>query len=461
MFENGGRGIGDKGKDNGLLVLLAVDDRQVWVEVGYDLEGIVTDGFAGETSRQVMAPYFRQGQYGQGLLAGTSRIIERIAADRNVTVTGVRVAEAPVEPTRDPVSRDVLLVVFIILFMVVPLLRRRGRRRRRAGAAASGRGVAATMEVPGAAARRGAARRAASADSAAGGAVGAVVERRGEDVAAEHRRTGGGVMRKLVTAGLVVMAATMASGCSYNRFVSQEEAVKAQWAQVENQLKRRNDLIPNLVGDHQGFAQQERDVFQAIADSRAKLAGARTPQETIQAANEQSSALSRLLVVVENYPELKSSEIFARLTDELSGTENRIATERMRYNERVQEYNTSRRQFPANITNAIFRFQDYPLFEAPRRGGRGPESGLFPAENRAIGRFQPSGRPPIQWDDGADAPGPRCEPNPSLPARVGGRRRRPRGCWRRRGLRASVSHTRASHPRPLAPHGRRRPTPTS
>ena len=91
-------------------------------------------------------------------------------------------------------------------------------------------------------------------------------------------------------------------------------------------------------------------------------------------------ALARLLVVAENYPELRSSEIFARLTDELAGTENRIATERMRYNERVQEYNTSRRQFPANITNAIFRFQDYPLFEAPTGGQGGPESGLFPPE---------------------------------------------------------------------------------
>lgn len=180
-------------------------------------------------------------------------------------------------------------------------------------------------------------------------------------------------MRKLVMAGCVVLAATMASGCSYNRFVTQEEAVKTQWAQVENQLKRRNDLIPNLVATTQGFAQQERDVFQAIADSRAKLAGARTPQETIQAANEQSSALSRLLVVVENYPDLKSSEIFARLTDELAGTENRIATERMRYNERVQEYNTSRRQFPANITNAVFRFQDYPLFEAPPEAREAPK----------------------------------------------------------------------------------------
>jgi len=131
MFENGGRGIGERGKDNGLLVLLAVDDRQVWVEVGYDLEGIVTDGFAGETSRQVMAPYFRQGRYGQGLLAGTSRIIERIAADRNVTVTGVRVS-APPEPTRDPVSINWIVLLFVIVFIIVPLLKgRTGRRRRR------------------------------------------------------------------------------------------------------------------------------------------------------------------------------------------------------------------------------------------------------------------------------------------------------------------------------------------
>ena len=172
-------------------------------------------------------------------------------------------------------------------------------------------------------------------------------------------------MRQVLMAGVVLTLATASSGCSYNTFVSQEEAVKAQWAHVENQLKRRSDLIPNLVETTKGFAQQERDVFQAIADSRSKLAGARTPQETMQAANEQSSALSRLLVVVENYPDLKSSAIFARLTDELAGTENRIATERMRYNEKVQAYNTSRRQFPANVTNAIFRFKDYPLFEAP------------------------------------------------------------------------------------------------
>ena len=181
------------------------------------------------------------------------------------------------------------------------------------------------------------------------------------------------LLRGMLVAALISVAAGMSSGCSYNRFVTEEEAVKAQWAQVENQLQRRNDLIPNLVETTKGFAQQERDVFQAIADSRAKLAGAQTTEQKIQAANEQSSALARLLVVVENYPQLRSSETFARLMDELSGTENRIAVERMRYNERVQQYNTSRRRFPANITAAVFSFDDYPLFTAPESAKVAPK----------------------------------------------------------------------------------------
>jgi LemA protein len=178
-------------------------------------------------------------------------------------------------------------------------------------------------------------------------------------------RTGAAVLVAVLAAGL--------SGCSYNRFVSQEEAIKAQWAQVENQLQRRNDLIPNLVGTVKGIAEQERDVFGQIADSRARLAGAQTPEQTIQAANEQSTALARLLVVVENYPELRSNEQFARLMDELAGTENRIAVERMRYNERVQQYNTSRRQFPSNVTAGLFGFEEYPLFDAPTEAERVPQ----------------------------------------------------------------------------------------
>ena len=172
---------------------------------------------------------------------------------------------------------------------------------------------------------------------------------------------------------LLTLATAPLGGCSYNTFVSQEQAINTQFAQVQSQLQRRNDLIPNLVETTKGIAQQEKDVFGQIADSRAKLAGAKTPEQTIEAANQQSAALSRLLVVVENYPQLRSNEQFGRLMDELSGTENRIAVERMRYNEKVQAYNTSRRQFPSNVTAGIFGFKEYPLFNAPPEAERTPK----------------------------------------------------------------------------------------
>jgi LemA protein len=168
----------------------------------------------------------------------------------------------------------------------------------------------------------------------------------------------------MLMVGMLVLA-PLAAGCSYNKFVSQEEEIKAQWAQVDSQLQRRNDLIPNLVETTKGFAAQEKEILQSIADSRARLAGANTPVEKMEAANQQSSALARLLVVVENYPQLKSDATFARLMDELAGTENRIATERGRYNEKVRAYNTTRKSFPSNITGSIFGFtKEYPPFQA-------------------------------------------------------------------------------------------------
>lgn len=173
------------------------------------------------------------------------------------------------------------------------------------------------------------------------------------------------LLRRLSLAAAVLAVTAFASGCSYNRFTSLEESIKGSWGEVQNQLQRRNDLIPNLVESVKGIAAQEQEVFGRIADSRAKLAGATTPQETITAANEQSSALARLLVVVENYPQLRSNEQFARLMDELAGTENRLTVARGRYNERIQEYNTLRRQFPSNVTGKIFGFKEYPYFEAP------------------------------------------------------------------------------------------------
>jgi LemA protein len=174
--------------------------------------------------------------------------------------------------------------------------------------------------------------------------------------------------RHFQRAGLIVLVSTVAaalSGCSYNKFTTQEEAINAQWAQVQNQLQRRNDLIPNLVETVKGYATHEESVYKDIADSRSRLLAAKSPEETIQAANQQTTALGRLLAVVENYPQLKANEQFNRLMDELSGTENRIAVERMRYNERVQEYNTQRRKFPSNLTAKMFGFKEHPYFEAP------------------------------------------------------------------------------------------------
>ena|SRR5882762_1364766 len=182
-------------------------------------------------------------------------------------------------------------------------------------------------------------------------------------------------MTRRTAARLVALALALLplAGCSYNRFVGQEEAIKAQWAQVENQLQRRNDLIPNLVETVKGYASHEEGVFKDIADSRARLLAAKSPDEAIAAANQQTSALGRLLAVVENYPNLKANEQFNRLMDELSGTENRIAVERMRYNERVQEYDTARRQFPANLTAKVFGFKEYPFFQAPPEAKQVPK----------------------------------------------------------------------------------------
>ena len=185
-------------------------------------------------------------------------------------------------------------------------------------------------------------------------------------------RNRGTVQRVLLTAVAAVLA-TGVSACSYNKFTTEEEAIKAQWGQVQNQLQRRNDLIPNLVETVKGYAQHEQSVFSEIAESRSRLLAAKSPEETIQAANQQTAALGRLLAIAENYPQLRANEQFNRLMDELSGTENRIAVERMRYNERVQAYNTTRRKFPSNVTAKVFGFKEYPYFEAPPAAQQAPK----------------------------------------------------------------------------------------
>lgn len=160
---------------------------------------------------------------------------------------------------------------------------------------------------------------------------------------------------------------------TYNTLVTMDEGVKAAWAQVENQLQRRYDLIPNYVETVKGYAAHEKEVFVTVTEARSKVAGAGTINEKIQANNALSSALSRLLLVVERYPELKANTNFIRLQDELAGTENRIAVERRRFNETVRVYNTKIRTFPTNIIAGMFGFEKAAFFEVPKERQEAPK----------------------------------------------------------------------------------------
>jgi len=152
---------------------------------------------------------------------------------------------------------------------------------------------------------------------------------------------------------------------TYNSLVTLDEGVKAAWAQVENQLQRRYDLIPNYVETVKGYAKHEKELFVKVTEARSKVGGAANIPDKIKANNQLSGALSRLMLVVERYPELKANQNFIRLQDELAGTENRIAVERRRYNETVKILNIKVRSFPTNIIAGMFGFEKAAFFEVP------------------------------------------------------------------------------------------------
>ena len=162
---------------------------------------------------------------------------------------------------------------------------------------------------------------------------------------------------------------------SYNSLVNKSEAVKTAYSQIDNQLQRRNDLIPNLVATVKRYAEHETEVFTNVAEARSKLAGAATISETAEADAQMTGALSRLLALAERYPDLKANTNFIQLQDELAGTENRIATARRDYNEAARVYNTSIRRFPTNIIANIFGFERVDYFEASEGAREVPDVG--------------------------------------------------------------------------------------
>lgn len=181
----------------------------------------------------------------------------------------------------------------------------------------------------------------------------------------------------LITLGIILLVVVMTFAMLisvYNGIVSKHETIAAKWAQVENQLQRRNDLIPNLVNSVKGYAGHEKNVFEEVTRARSQWAKAGTIDEKVKAASGMDTALGRLLLVAENYPDLKADQTFLKLMDELAGTENRIAVERMRYNETVKEYNITVRTFPGNIVAGMFGYKPaVEYFKAQERANAVPE----------------------------------------------------------------------------------------
>jgi len=176
----------------------------------------------------------------------------------------------------------------------------------------------------------------------------------------------------LIVLGAIILVLALVLIPSYNNLVTMAESVDSSWSQVENQLQRRADLIPNLVETVKGYAAHESEIFTEIAEARSRLIGAGSVGEAAEANAELSSALSRLLAISEAYPQLKADANFRALQDELAGTENRIAVARMDYNNTVQSYNTQIKRFPTRIFAGLFGFEEREYFKADDRAQEAP-----------------------------------------------------------------------------------------
>ena len=190
------------------------------------------------------------------------------------------------------------------------------------------------------------------------------------------------IFKKVMAAVIAVAAMSGLTSCNYNSLVEKEQKVNQSWAQVENQYQRRADLIPNLVNTVKGYSTHEQETLTKVTEARAKATSITLDADDLteenlakyqEAQNELSGALKSLLAVTEAYPDLKAHENFMNLQTQLEGTENRIATERMRYTEAVQDYNTSIKKFPTNIYAGWFGFEEKPQFKAEAGAQKAPE----------------------------------------------------------------------------------------
>jgi len=218
-------------------------------------------------------------------------------------------------------------------------------------------------------------------------------------------------MKRALSMLTLVVAAAVLSGCGYNRIQSEDEQIKAAWSEVINQYQRRADLIPNLVNTVKGYAQQEQDVLLGVTEARARVGSIQATPELINdpqafakfqaAQGELTSALSRLLVVSENYPQLKSDQNFRDLQAQLEGTENRITVARKRYIDSVRQYNVTVRQFPVNLTAMMFGYKEKPNFTVEN------EAAIAKPPAVDFGKPAPKPQSPAQPQSQPQAPGPK------------------------------------------------------
>jgi LemA protein len=373
-------GIGEKGKDTGVLLILAVSEREVKIEVGYGLEGAIPDSATGRILDAAVLPAFRANNFSGGLARGAEAIAAYITKENGIDPVLADPSAAPAVAENSG-QKDGFDFVTIILFFIVPILIFMLRiflaqRFPETSSRSRGFGSGSSFGSSGSSFGGG------FGGFGGGGFGGGGSSRSFEPERIALRRVillyerviqeKENKMKKIIIIGIiavVVLGLVVAGGIGLwyistrNDLVRLDETINQSMSEIDNQLQRRSDLIPNFVNTVKGYAAHEEEVFSNIAEARSRLMGARTVEEKSEGYNGMQSALSRLLVIAEQYPDLKANQNFIALQDELAGTENRIAVARKRYNDSVSSFNVRIRSFPGSLVAGNMGFAPHEYFE--------------------------------------------------------------------------------------------------